>query len=59
MSFRVHPVEVILNTVAVLITVAVFVAAANAWMGGVWGGVFLLLMVCVVMAHIDERTKRP
>jgi sterol desaturase/sphingolipid hydroxylase (fatty acid hydroxylase superfamily) len=56
-SLRVHPVEIILNTVAVLIAVAVFVAAANAWMPGVWGGTFLLAVVCLVMAHIDERTK--
>jgi sterol desaturase/sphingolipid hydroxylase (fatty acid hydroxylase superfamily) len=56
-SFRVHPVEIILNTVAVFIAAAVFYAAAHAWMPGVWGGTFLLLMACLVMAHIDERTK--
>jgi sterol desaturase/sphingolipid hydroxylase (fatty acid hydroxylase superfamily) len=56
-SLRVHPVEIILNTVAALIAVAVFVAASHAWMPGVWVGTFLLLMVCLVMAHIDERTK--
>jgi sterol desaturase/sphingolipid hydroxylase (fatty acid hydroxylase superfamily) len=56
-SLRVHPAEIILNTVAVLIAVAVFVAAAHANMVGVWVGTFLVLVICVVMAHIDERTR--